>query len=171
MKVDVKSNLQDTIKSLETALENYNDKLSFQIFRALTLVEAEVLANLRGKSGLKVRSGALLNSVSRSKRVFEHSGYVYGELGPEGIPYAAIHEFGGRTRPHIIRPRLANALRFPNMSFVGGGGSPWIFARVVNHPGSNIPARPYMRPALAAKKDQILKDFGLFLKASFEDRK
>ncbi len=48
------------------------------------------------------------------------------------MPYAAIHQFGGRTAPHRIVPRKGKALKF--------GGK---FFAAVNHPGSNIPARPF----------------------------
>ncbi|KZE34173.1 phage virion morphogenesis protein [Crenobacter luteus] len=49
------------------------------------------------------------------------------------LKYAAIHQFGGKTRPHEIRPRNARALKF--------GGR---YAKKVNHPGSDIPARPFL---------------------------
>lgn len=49
------------------------------------------------------------------------------------MPYAAIHQFGGKTRPHVILPKYKKALAF-------GGG---VFKKV-NHPGSDIPARPYL---------------------------
>lgn len=138
-------------------LSEYQKQLKFQIFRALTVLEAEILQNIRSKSGLKVRSGSLLNSIGASKKVIEEAnGTVVGEIGPQGIPYAAIHEFGGVTKPHRIEPRNAKILAFQM------GGSP-VFARFVNHPGSRIPARPYLRPALAAKQDEIMKTFGVFL--------
>lgn len=48
--------------------------------------------------------------------------------------YAAIHQFGGRTRPHEIRPRKLNgALKFGK-----------VFAKRVSHPGSLMPARPFL---------------------------
>lgn len=47
--------------------------------------------------------------------------------------YAAIHQFGGTTRPHVIKPRYKRALAF--------GG---VIVRQVNHPGSRIPARPFL---------------------------
>ncbi|MEW9901041.1 phage virion morphogenesis protein [Chitinivorax sp. PXF-14] len=50
------------------------------------------------------------------------------------VKYAAIHQFGGQTRPHVIRPKNKKALAF--------GGR---VVRSVNHPGSNIPARPFLR--------------------------
>ena len=48
--------------------------------------------------------------------------------------YAGIHNFGGKTRPHIIRPKNKKALRF--------GGR---YAKKVNHPGSKIPAREFLK--------------------------
>ncbi len=48
-------------------------------------------------------------------------------------PYAAIHQLGGRTPAHIIRPRHAKALR-----------TPWGPRKSVKHPGSLMPPRPYL---------------------------
>jgi phage gpG-like protein len=50
------------------------------------------------------------------------------------VIYAAIHQFGGQTAPHTIAAKYAKALAWP------GGG----FAKKVNHPGSKIPARPFL---------------------------
>lgn len=49
------------------------------------------------------------------------------------LPYARIHQEGGRTSPHVIRPKRKKALAF--------GG---VVRKKVNHPGSEIPARPYL---------------------------
>lgn len=54
----------------------------------------------------------------------------YTEIGSNMV-YAAIHHFGGKTKPHVIKARKAKALAF--------GGR---FAKKVNHPGSEMPARP-----------------------------
>ena len=48
------------------------------------------------------------------------------------LPYAAIHQFGGRTKAHKITAGPGKAI-----PYAGG------FYRSVNHPGSNIPPRPY----------------------------
>lgn len=71
----------------------------------------------------------------------EHS--VSGQVveirgGIRPLVYGRIHQFGGRTAAHVIMPRKAKALRW----FAGDGGK--IFAKRVNHPGSVIPARPYV---------------------------
>jgi phage virion morphogenesis protein len=47
--------------------------------------------------------------------------------------YGRIHQEGGKTGAHEIRPYHAKALSFNGK-----------FAKKVNHPGSDIPARPYM---------------------------
>jgi phage gpG-like protein len=49
------------------------------------------------------------------------------------VAYAAIHQFGGQTKPHVIRPKFKRALAF--------GG---VVVRQVQHPGSKIPARPFL---------------------------
>ena len=51
------------------------------------------------------------------------------------VAYAAIHQFGGRTPPRTIRPKRKRALFWP------GARHP---VRKVNHPGSVIPARPFL---------------------------
>ncbi|MBC3252852.1 phage virion morphogenesis protein [Serratia fonticola] len=49
------------------------------------------------------------------------------------VEYAAIHQFGGKTRPHVILPRNKKALAFNGR-----------VVKKVNHPGSDIPARPFL---------------------------
>ena len=49
--------------------------------------------------------------------------------------YGAIQHFGGRTKAHVIKPKNKKALAWP------GGRHP---ARSVKHPGSTIPARPFL---------------------------
>lgn len=57
------------------------------------------------------------------------------------VVYARIIHDGGKTPPHIIRPRRAKALRF----VVGGQV---VYAKVVHHPGSTFKPRPYLDRAL-----------------------
>lgn len=49
------------------------------------------------------------------------------------VIYARIQNDGGTTRPHVIRPKNKKALAF--------GGR---VVKKVNHPGSKIPARPFL---------------------------
>jgi phage gpG-like protein len=59
------------------------------------------------------------------------------------VPYGAIQEYGGTTRAHLIEAKNAKALAFT----VGGR---LVFAKRVQHPGSKIPERSFLRSALAA---------------------
>lgn len=89
-----------------------------------------------------------LNGYLRSKIVKAydaHSATVGSDRG-----YAAIHQFGGRTRPHVIKPRYKKALAFGGM-----------VRKSVQHPGSNIPARPFLGLSDADRSEiiEITLDF------------
>lgn len=65
--------------------------------------------------------------------------------------YAAIHQFGGKTSPHVIAPRYKKALAF--------GGR---VVKRVQHPGSNIPARPFL-VITASGEEHILSAVSRYL--------
>lgn len=128
--------------------EDVRGRIRAVIIKDNPILAGKVRANLSGRV-LNVRSGKLLNSI-RNEMV-ENATSIYGRVYSQGVPYAGIHERGGVTRPHVIVPVRAKALRFE----VGGKV---VFAQRVNHPGSKIPARPYLAPALAEMTPQILRD-------------
>ena len=68
------------------------------------------------------------------------------------VPYASIHNRGGKTKAHEIRARRGKALKF-----AGRGGD--VYRRKVNHPGSNIPKRQFIGHSqeLIDKIDQRLE--------------
>jgi phage gpG-like protein len=76
---------------------------------------------------LLYRSGALMRSI-----IFQDSPDGSVIIG-SNLVYAGIHQSGGQTKAHEIRPRNKRALAF-------GGG---VYTKV-NHPGSKIPARPFL---------------------------
>lgn len=89
---------------------------------------------------LKVQTGALRRSIHTN--VIDGGNRIIGRVLSSGdVKYAGIHEFGGRTPPHEIRPRKADALHF----MMGGKA---VFAKVVKHPGSVMPERSFMRSGL-----------------------
>jgi phage gpG-like protein len=125
---------------------------------ALTLkLQARVQGKLSGKV-LNVVTGALRRSIQSD--VKETSGAVRGRVFSTGdVKYAAIHEFGGRTKAHIILPKKALALRFA----MGGAptgplGPHMVFAKAVNHPGSRMPERSFMRSSLADMREEIVRE-------------
>lgn len=81
-----------------------------------------------GKGGklLQRSSAGLASSVQQF-----HTGDTAG-VGSNKV-YAAIHQLGGQTKPHEIKPKNKKALAFNGR-----------VVKKVNHPGSKIPARPYL---------------------------
>jgi phage virion morphogenesis protein len=80
-----------------------------------------------GNSGkLLQNTGQLAGSVQPF-----HTGDTAG-VGSNKV-YAAIHQLGGETRPHEIRPKNKRALAFNGR-----------VVKKVKHPGSKIPARPFL---------------------------
>jgi phage gpG-like protein len=139
--------------SVLARLTRFSGNVRGAIRRAIALDTDRVAELARGKlSGgvLHVRSGRLLASLRSSVR--ESPDFITGQVqAGRGVPYARIHEYGGRTKPHVIEARNALALRFT----VGGKV---VFARSVNHPGSLIPERSYLRSSLAELRGQIVED-------------
>ncbi len=66
------------------------------------------------------------------------------------VPYARIHEYGGKTAAHVIEAKNGQAL-----AFMWRGKQ--AFFKKVNHPGSVMPERSYMRSSLADLKDEIVE--------------
>lgn len=71
-------------------------------------------------------SGRLAASITRS---FDATTARVGT----NLVYARIHQFGGRTKAHVIRAKNKKALY-----------TPFGPRKSVQHPGSNIPARPFL---------------------------
>jgi phage virion morphogenesis protein len=91
-------------------------------------------AKRKGTTVLKILQDIGILAGSLSTRY----GSDYAEIG-SNVPYAAIHQFGGQTRPHTIRPRDKKAL-----AFTGKHGKQGV--KSVHRPGSKIPARPCLPP-------------------------
>jgi len=70
----------------------------------------------------------------RDSMHFELRGQNTVVIGSNRV-YAAIHQLGGTTKAHIIRPRNKGGLFWP------GAKHPM---KSVRHPGSVIPARPFL---------------------------
>lgn len=110
---------------------------------SLTLqLERKVKAEKLSGQVLNVRTGNLRASIHSILPVEQTGGTIRGRVASSGdVKYAGIHEFGGKTPAHVIMPVKANALAF----MMGGK---MIFAKKVNHPGSTMPERSFLRSAL-----------------------
>lgn len=142
----------------------------------------EVKSNLSGtvlKAGNPPR---LLNSI-QSEVISMGAASILGRIWSQGVPYAAIQEFGGRTSPHDIAPVNAAVLAFrPAVGPLATGALPiyggyarrgletsdMVYARIVHHPGSNIPERSYMRRTLVQNRARISAELGLTARTSLE---
>ena len=144
----------DGIDKLDAALQAYPD-----VIRAALAAKADILAsalvdNIRNDklSGqvLQSRSGALAASL-----VYDIAGdadAITATVGSEGVAYAAIQEYGGKTAAHEIVAVKGAALAF----LVDGALH---FARKIEHPGSAIPERSYLRSSLEDFNDTLIAEF------------
>jgi len=118
--------------------------------RAVTInLQRHVINDKLHGQVLKQRSGKLARSIQQETHT--DGDVVVGEVFSAGdVKYAAIHEFGGRTPPHDIVPNKAEALAFA----IGGKT---VFAKIVHHPGSQMPERSFLRSSLADQAGEIVE--------------
>lgn len=112
------------------------------------LLESHIKADKLSGQVLNVRSGNLRRSIFSGVEDNGDTIQIWAKQSSD-VKYGAIHEFGGKIAAHDILPVKAKALHF-----VMGGKK--VFAKIVHHPGSVMPERSYMRPALEDMKDDII---------------
>lgn len=132
----------EVMAALAARRESVSTSLKRALSDSIDFLHRKITLNLSG-AVLRVDT----NHLRGSMQTFMAGDELSGGVGTN-VEYARIHEIGGTTRPHEIRPRHVKALAF--------GGR---LAAVVRHPGATIPARPYMRPALEDSREDIKKIF------------
>jgi phage gpG-like protein len=142
----------DGLADASTRLEAYPAALAAALDAKATELAAALVDVVRNDklSGavLNVRSGALRDSIVAS--VSADADGITASVGSESdVKYAAIQEYGGKTSAHEILPVKAQALAF----IVNGVQH---FARRVEHPGSLIPERSYLRSSLNDMQGDIV---------------
>lgn len=157
--VTLKINATEANRKLKALPEIQRRRLRVVIIRDVRQLSELVRANLSGRV-LNIQSGKLIASIRN--QLVENAKAIYGQVFSIGVPYARIHEFGGQTRPHKITARNAQALHF----FIG---QQEFFRKSVNHPGSKIPERSYMRAALAELRAKIVEDMTAAVKPNWRD--
>jgi len=78
--------------------------------------------------------GQTLSDTGRLRNSFTHRAEPHQVTVGTNVIYAAILHFGGKTGPRKITAQKGKALNIPGIGF----------RRSVNHPGSTIPARPFL---------------------------
>lgn len=99
---------------------------------------AHVKADKLSDQVLHVRTGRLRRSINL--QMTDNGSEVIASVGTN-VVYARIHEFGGKTSPHVIEAKNGKALRFESNGMV-------YYRQRVNHPGSKMPERSFLRSSL-----------------------
>lgn len=118
-------------------------EMEFQVAGLVTYIADNKL----GGQVLKAQSGRLRAALNGDVTI--NGTDIVGRAYVDDVPYAALQEYGGTTRPHAITAVNARALKF----FVGGTER---FAKTVQHPGSVMPERSYMRSGLEDRSINII---------------
>jgi phage gpG-like protein len=125
-----------------------HQSLKLKITMLTLKLEKHVKTNKLNGQVLNRISGRLARSIA--SKVVDTPEAIVGSVFSSGdVKYAAIHEFGGQTAPHLIVPKKAQML-----AFMGKSGNQ-VFARQVNHPGSKMPERSFLRSALNDMSGEI----------------
>lgn len=128
------------------------------------------IVEIERKAKRIARSGGVFSDRSRGvlARSISHEVSSGGEEArlTVGVKYGLIQEFGGTTRPHIIRPKRAKVLAWSTgfKTMIGRGGRSlkkgrdvMAFAREVHHPGSRIKPKRYSWKALEQSMGYVLQ--------------
>jgi len=160
MKVIIKENLTKELKKLEGAGHHAQKVVPKHIFRALTLMEAQIKQNIR--TNFTMRSGSLHNSIQ--KKIYIQGNVVHGSVGPEGnVPYAATHEFGATIPERVVKPRNRLALKWSQ-------NGDTFFSKGHTIPSFEIPARPYIQPAMDKIGPKVEEGFDVLMEKSLEKK-
>lgn len=139
---------RELIARLEKMPAGVQNALRIKVTALALKLEARVKTQKLNGQVLNRITGRLARSISNKIEVASQS--VWARVFSSGdVKYAGIHEYGGRTPPHIIEPKKASVLAF------AGPGGKMVFARRVNHPGSKMPERSFMRSSLRDMSQEI----------------
>jgi phage gpG-like protein len=142
------------VDAFDAKLSAFPDALAASLGKASDRLAAALVDKIVGEklAGGVLRSGTGALAASISSAVTIEADGVLATVGSSGVKYAAIQEYGGKAPAHEILPVKGHALAF----VVDGARR---FARSVQHPGSQIPERSYLRSSLSEMNDQILAEF------------
>lgn len=147
-KIELKGDTE-VIARLEGAPDSVRRELTREVTALVLLLEARIKTTKLSGQVLHVRSGDLRRSIHAVLPVTQTETGVLGKVGQSGdVKYGGIHEFGGQTPAHVIEAKKGKALHF----MMGGKD---VFFKKVNHPGSTMPERSYMRSSLYEMREQI----------------
>ena len=139
--------LERRIRSRLSRFDPESPELKAALMRIGILIESQAKINLR-RAGI-IDTGRLINSIRHE--LYTKGTKVGVRAGSFGVPYAALHEFGG---PFTDRQRRA---MFASLRDRGklGPKSAKVDKNVIE--GGRFRARPYLGPAVLAMKPRIME--------------
>ena len=129
--------LRRRVKDLRPALDEIGESLETRTVRRFETQQGPDGVPWKPSYRAVRQRGQTLRDTGRLRDSITHRVSPGGDEVAIGtnVEYAAIHQFGGKTPPRIIRPRSKKALFWP------GAAHP---VKSVRHPGSEMPARPFL---------------------------
>ncbi|MCH9664417.1 MAG: hypothetical protein K0U41_01035 [Gammaproteobacteria bacterium] len=148
MKVSINLAIKSYLQSSDKSFKDARSKLALFLFKSLGKIEVRMKENIRTR--LNVRSGSLLNSPQRE--VKKTVSGVRGTMGPEGVPYAGVQEFGHTFPARYVKPRNKLALKWS-----ANGGT--FFSKGHTIPSFEVKGVHYMEDAIKDTVDIIEQDY------------
>lgn len=102
-----------------------------------------------------VDTGRLLNSITFMIENYPNA--IVLKIGSVGIPYAAMHEFGGIMRPDMMRAMFAS---LSSRGLLSRNRDKNVITKGI------MRSRPYLRPTIAANRQRILRELQDFVKGA-----
>jgi phage gpG-like protein len=136
-------------RRIRTRLKKFSPddpRMKEAMIRIGILIESQAKINVR-RQGI-IDTGRLVNSIRHE--FYREENKVGVRVGSFGVPYAALHEFGG---PFTDRQRRA---MFASLKERGKLGPKRAKVDKDVASGGRFRARPYLRPALATHKNRII---------------
>lgn len=156
--IDIKADNKEVINLLKKLTARFSDmtpvmKVIAQMMRDAVVENFEAGGKPKWSPSGRVRQegGTTLFKSGRLMKSITPASTAKQAVVGTNVVYAAIHQFGGKTKAHTITARHKKVLFFP------GAAHP---VKSVNHPGSKIPARPFLKldnAALEAIKKAIME--------------
>lgn len=162
IEVTIDTNTSALMQSLKGFGPQVTKALSAAFQRELRKTRRIALASFRRTAlGRRLPKAASAGMMGLS-RVRREEGGFSATLSAKGL--AGLTETGGRTRPHVIRPRKAGVL----VASAGMGGR--FYARIVHHPGGPVAVRPSLQPAAEGLTGRIAAEMREAILAIWVDR-
>lgn len=138
------SELERRLRAKISAYDPKDPRLKEGLLRIGFLLESQIKLNIRRKR--IIDTGRLFNSIRHE--LYKRGSVVGVQAGSFGVPYAAIHEFGG-----TMTSRMRRAM-FWSLRQSGRLGRVRTSKGIVQ--GNTFMARPYVRPAVRTHRDRII---------------